>query len=60
MTTISTTKRKQYMNAAHIVGKKRNRISRLNRRISDKELTAEQRNQMSARVSELTQELSRK
>ena len=48
------------MNEAHIIGKKRNRLNRLNRRVSDKELTAERRNQMLARVSELTQELSRK
>ena len=48
------------MNAAHIVGKKRNRLNRLNRRVSDKELTADRRNQMLARVSELTFELGKK
>jgi len=48
------------MNAAHIVGKKRNRLNRLQRRLSDKELTSERRNQMSARISELTFELSKK
>lgn len=48
------------MNSAHIIGKKRNRLNRLNRRVSDKELTADRRNQMLARTSELTFELAGK
>lgn len=47
------------MNTAHVIGKKRNRIKRLERRLTDKELTSERRNQMSARVAELTQQLGK-
>jgi len=48
------------MNDAHILGKKRNRLNRLNRRLSDKELTSEQRSMKTQRLAELTKELSGK
>jgi peptide subunit release factor 1 (eRF1) len=48
------------MNAAHIIGKKRNRLNRLQRRLTDKDMGGEQRNRMVARMSELTFELAKK
>jgi len=47
------------MNAAHMIGKKRNRLNRLQRRLTDKDVVLVQRNQIDARISELTQELSK-
>ncbi len=48
------------MNLAHILGKKRNRLGRCNKRLADKELTAEQRSRISQRAAELTAELAKK
>lgn len=45
------------MNQGHIIGRKRNRLSRCNRRLSSKELTAEQRTRIAQRASELEKEL---
>ncbi len=47
------------MNVAHMIGKKRNRLNRCNKRLSSKDLTAEQRTKISQRASELTQELGK-
>jgi len=47
------------MNAAHILGRKRNRLGRCNKRLSSKELTAEQRNRIVQRASELERELKK-
>jgi hypothetical protein len=49
----------KFMNVAHIVGKKRNRLGRCNKRLADKELTAEQRNRITQRAAELTAELAK-
>jgi hypothetical protein len=49
----------KFMNVAHIVGKKRNRLSRCNKRLADKELTAEQRYRITQRAAELTAELAK-
>jgi hypothetical protein len=45
------------MNAAHIVGKKRNRLKRCQKRLSSKELGTEQRSRIIQRQSELEREL---
>jgi hypothetical protein len=47
------------MNASHIVEKKRNRLSRCNKRLACKELTADQRSRISQRAAELQQELDK-
>jgi hypothetical protein len=47
------------MNAAHIVGKKRNRIGRCKKRLTSKELGALQRNRIIQRQSELERELKK-
>jgi len=43
-----------------MIGKKKNRLNRLQKRLTDKELTGERRMKMTQRVSELTKELSPK
>jgi hypothetical protein len=48
------------MNQGHILGKKRNRLSRCHKRLASKEITADQRNRLSQRVSELELELAQK
>ena len=48
------------MNAAHIIGKKRNRLGRLQKKLSDKDMGGEQRNRVSARISELASEIPTK
>lgn len=48
------------MNAAHIISKKRNRLSRCEKRLSDKELVGSQRNAIEQRLSDLKRELSSK
>ena len=45
------------MNSAHIVSRKRNRISRCNKKIAKGELTEFDRNRIAARAVELEQEL---
>ena len=45
------------MNPGHILGKKRNRLSRCNKRLSSKDLTADQRSRIAQRAAELGQEL---
>ena len=45
------------MNERHIVGKKKNRLGRLKKRLSDKELTAERRLTITQRISDLEREL---
>ena len=45
------------MNIGHIIGRKRNRLTRCNKRLSSKDLTAEQRNMISQRAVELEKEL---
>jgi len=45
------------MNQGHVIGRKRNRVGRLNRRLTDKELTAEARNMKTQRLAELNKEL---
>lgn len=47
------------MNAAHIIGRKRNRLSRCRKRLACKELTAMQRNAIEQRAAELEAELNR-
>ena len=47
------------MNAGHILGRKRNRLSRCNKRLASKELTSVQRHAIEQRASELVQELAR-
>lgn len=54
---VTTTKHK-VMNLAHIIGKKKNRLNRCNKRLADKELTAEHRNRITQRAAELTAELA--
>lgn len=41
------------MNAAHKVGKLKNRLNRCKKRLSDKELVTVQRNQITQRLTEL-------
>ena len=48
------------MNTAHIIGKKKNRLNRCQKRLASKELVADQRNRITQRQSELIQELSGK
>jgi hypothetical protein len=48
------------MNAAHIIGRKKNRIKRCRKRLANRELTQEQRLTLQQRISELEQELSNK
>ena len=48
------------MNQAHILGKKRNRLSRCNKRLSSKELGSDQRSRIIQRQSELERELNSK
>ena len=50
-------KKIKIMNVAHIVGKKRNRLNRCNRRLASKDLVAVQRNKLVQRVAELEKEL---
>lgn len=45
------------MNIGHILGKKRNRLSRCNKRLASKELTGEQRSRLVQRSAELEKEL---
>lgn len=45
------------MNNAHVISKKRNRLNRCNKRLADKELTADQRNCIAQRAAELEREL---
>jgi len=45
------------MNAAHKLGMKRNRLSRLNKKLADKDLTNERRLAIQTRISELASEL---
>ena len=45
------------MNASHKIGKLRNRLNRLKRRLSDKELPSDQRGRIVQRQSELEREL---
>ena len=45
------------MNLAHIIGKKRNRLARCNKRLSTGELGTDQRNRLQQRAAELEQEL---
>ncbi len=47
------------MNAGHILGRKRNRLSRCRKRLACKELTAIQRHAIEQRASELEAELAR-
>lgn len=47
------------MNAAHIIGRKRNRLSRCRKRLACKELTSMQRSAIEQRVAELEGELAR-
>lgn len=46
------------MNAGHILGKKRNRLSRCRKRLACNELTAAQRNAIEQRAAELAAELN--
>ncbi len=48
----------KFMNASHIVGKKRNRLSRCNKRLASAELGSEQRSRIIQRAAELTAELA--
>jgi len=45
------------MNEAHKLGKKRNRLSRLQKKLADKELTSGRRLAIQTRISELATEL---
>lgn len=45
------------MNPGYILGKKRNRLSRCNKRFSSKDLTSDQRSRIAQRAAELEQEL---
>jgi hypothetical protein len=47
------------MNIAHIIGRKRNRLNRCKKRLSDKELGGVQRNQIVQRLAELEAEFVR-
>lgn len=53
------TKGKKYMNAAHVIGRKRNRLSRCRKRLACKELTSMQRHAVEQRAAELEAELLR-
>jgi len=46
------------MNTSHIIGKKKNRLNRLQRRLTDPGLVSVQRNMMTQRLDELSKELS--
>lgn len=48
------------MNESHKVGINRNRLNRLERRLSDKDLTIEQRSRINDRISELKREVNKK
>jgi len=48
------------MNAAHKIGKLKNRLNRLKKRLSDKDLPSEQRSRITQRLSELEAELNTK
>jgi len=45
------------MNLGHILGKKRNRLSRCGKRLASKELTADQRSRITQRAADLEKEL---
>jgi hypothetical protein len=47
------------MNPGHILGKKRNRLSRCQKRLACKDLTLAHRNSLEQRAAELEQELKR-
>ena len=49
--------KRKHMNAAHKLGMKRNRLSRLNKKLADKDLTNERRLAIQTRISELASEL---
>ena len=53
------TKGKKYMNAAHKIGRKRNRLSRCRKKLATGELVAAQRLALESRASELEAELLR-
>ena len=48
------------MNAAHKTGKLKNRLNRLKKRLSDKDLPLEQKSRISQRLSELEFQFSQK
>ena len=48
------------MNTAHKVGKLRNRLNRLKKRLSDKDLPTVQRSQISQRLAELESQVGEK
>ena len=48
------------MNAAHMMHMKRNRLSRCKKRLTDKEMPAEQRARVQQRLAELEAELATK
>lgn len=53
-------KRKPLMNVSHILGRKRNRLSRCNKRLSSNELTSDQRLRLVQRAAELEADLKKK
>lgn len=48
------------MNESEILGRKRNRLNRCKKRLTDKELTTDQRSRISQRMVELEIELNKK
>lgn len=48
------------MNIGHIFGRKRNRLSRCNKRLASKELASDQRSRLVQRAAELEAELKKK
>ena len=50
-------RKEKHMNLGHILGRKRNRLSRCGKRLASKDLTADQRNRITQRASELEREL---
>jgi hypothetical protein len=50
---------KKHMNVSHMIGKKKNRLSRCGKRLTSKELTGEQRARIVQREAELEKELAK-